>query len=253
MGLDATKPLPHCLVPLVEQDRHCMYPVHRVSQCLQCGTIGTSRWCRTCLYVMASTLSADTHATPPLCALHAPPFSAGVGDAAIWATLPQQQLGSTLRHPPKSNSSNGHYHSSAFASTLSGCNSSNAAETGFLSDASRSTRKFWYGTGGVFAGLANGTFGFMGTIGSLASSAGRGDSLRSTADLGAGAPAESEEASGVDDAMLLEEMTKAQVGGKASRFIRYCLAGCRLPQWVSSNHLRVQCQAMQPMRSQKRP
>jgi hypothetical protein len=155
--------------------------------------------------------------TPLFRTLHAPPSSAGVGDAAIWATLPQQQLSSTLRHPPNSNSSNGHYHSSAFASTLSGCDSGSAAETRYLSDASRSTRKFWYGTGGVFAGLANGTFGFMGTVGSLASSAGKGDSLRSTADLGAGVPAEGahDESPGVDDAMLLDEMTKAQVGNTA--------------------------------------
>lgn len=129
----------------------------------------------------------------------------------MWATLPQQHLGSTLRHPPNSNSSNGHYHSSAFASTLSGCNSGSAAETGFLSDASCTTRKFWYGTGGLFAGLANGTFGFMGTVGSLASSAGRGDSLRSTADLSAGVPAEGVESPGPEEALLFEEMTKAQV------------------------------------------
>lgn len=51
----------------------------------------------------------------------------------------------------------------------------------------------------------------MGTVGSLASSAGRGDSLRSTADLGAGVPAEGVESHGPEEALLFQEMTKAQV------------------------------------------
>lgn len=78
-----------------------------------------------------------------------------------------------------------------------------------------SSRAWLYATGGFFAGLARGTFGFMGTIGSLRSTA--ASSLASTAAQDPGSTAGQLTSNsvgcqqGVDDDQLVQDMAKAQV------------------------------------------
>jgi len=154
----------------------------------------------------------------------------GVGDVAYWTTtqLSQQQTTGAPDEFCDTSSSSGIYSSSAFASTLSGSDGSAAAAaaSGGLTASTQGscrgeeaasggrwgstggTRAWLYGTGGFLSGL-KGTFGFMGTIGSLRSTAG-GSSLWSTAALGSEGPGNASD-SGQKLNQMVEEMAKAQV------------------------------------------
>jgi hypothetical protein len=129
----------------------------------------------------------------------------GVDDAMIWSTLPYTaRYGQTGGDIAASSSSI--YGRSALADTLSGYNGSSAVPVGSsYADALADSKAWMYGTGGFFAGLKGVTFGFMGTIGSLRSTA--ASSLRSEADLGAtGGLGGADNLEG-----MVQEMSKAQV------------------------------------------
>ena len=141
----------------------------------------------------------------------------GVDDVTCWSTL-QGASQQRIAYSNGGSSSSSMYSSSAFASTLSGSSGSASARAsthhsnrtqypeGEESLPGAGDTKSWlFGPGGFFGGLA-GTFGFMGTIGSLRSTA--SSSLRSTATLGGTDGAAGQEQS-MDD--LVVEMAKAQV------------------------------------------
>jgi hypothetical protein len=133
----------------------------------------------------------------------------GVDDAITWSTLPQTLPGrfaQTGRHSVATGGGSSIYGSSALADTLSGSNGSSAVPTGSThTDALADTKAWLYGTGGFFAGLKGGTFGFVGTIGSLRSTA--ASSLRSEEGLEASGALGGEE----DLEGMVQEMSKAQV------------------------------------------